>query len=93
MDPIFFDFLNEKIDVPDSFISCMNIVLDSDTYHEVASKLEDIVKLSQILNENGFANKDITISIGVKTPEMLNRINEEIYFRNSNKENHKGTLV
>lgn len=50
-------------------------------------KLEDIVKLSQILNENGFANKDITINIGVKTPEMLNRINEEIYFRNSNKEN------
>ena len=51
-------------------------------------KLEDIVKLSQILNENGFANKDITINIGVKTPEMLNRINEEIYFRNSNKENN-----
>lgn len=51
-------------------------------------KLEDIVKLSQILNENGFANKDITINIGVKTPEMLNRINEEIYFRNSNKEDN-----
>ena len=51
-------------------------------------KLEDIVKLSQILNENGFANKDITINIGDKTPEMLNRINEEIYFRNSNKENN-----
>ena len=51
-------------------------------------KLEDIVKLSQILNENGFANKDITINIGVKTLEMLNRINEEIYFRNSNKENN-----
>lgn len=51
-------------------------------------KLEDIVKLSQILNENGFANKDITINIGVKTPEMLNRINEEIYFRNSNKDNN-----
>ena len=51
-------------------------------------KLEDIVKLSQILNENGFANKDITINIGVKTPEMLNRINEEIYFRNINKENN-----
>lgn len=51
-------------------------------------KLDDIVKLSQILNENGFANKDITINIGVKTPEMLNRINEEIYFRNSNKENN-----
>lgn len=51
-------------------------------------KLDDIIKLSQILNENGFANKDITINIGVKTPEMLNRINEEIYFRNSNKENN-----
>jgi hypothetical protein len=51
-------------------------------------KLEDIVKLSQMLNENGFANQDITINIGVKTPEMLNRINEEIYFRNSNKENN-----
>lgn len=50
-------------------------------------KIEDIIKLSKFLSENGFADKDITINIGVKTPEMLNRINEEIYFRNSNKEN------
>jgi hypothetical protein len=50
-------------------------------------KIEDIMKLSKFLSENGFADKDITINIGVKTPEMLNRINEEIYFRNSNKEN------
>jgi hypothetical protein len=50
-------------------------------------KIEDIMKLSKFLSENGFAYKDITINIGVKTPEMLNRINEEIYFRNSNKEN------
>lgn len=50
-------------------------------------KIEDIMKLSKFLSENGFTDKDITINIGVKTPEMLNRINEEIYFRNSNKEN------
>ena len=50
-------------------------------------KIEDIIKLSKFLSENGFVDKDITINIGVKTPEMLNRINEEIYFRNSNKEN------
>lgn len=50
-------------------------------------KLENIMKLSQFLNENGFANTNITINIGVKTPELLNRINEEIYFRNSNRDN------
>jgi hypothetical protein len=55
-------------------------------------KIEDIMKLSKFLSENGFADKDITINIGVKTPEMLNRINEEIYFRNSNKENELKTV-
>ena len=55
-------------------------------------KLEDIIKLSKILNENGFTNSDITINIGVKTSEILNRINEEIYFRNSSKEHELKTV-
>lgn len=52
MDSSFFDFLNEKMEVEDSFISCINMALDSDTYHEVASKLDDIVKASKIYKDD-----------------------------------------
>ncbi|MBE6151061.1 MAG: hypothetical protein E7162_04545 [Firmicutes bacterium] len=59
MDPSFFDFLNQKMDVEDSFISCMNIVLDSDTYHEVASKLDDVVKASKLYKEDEQASLEL----------------------------------
>ena len=45
-------------------------------------KLEELVKLSAILKENDFSNKGVEIIIKVKTNELLNKINEDIYFKN-----------
>lgn len=47
IDNVFFEYL-EKITSPkDPFIACMEIIFDSDTYYEVASKLTDLVEASQ----------------------------------------------
>ena len=59
MDSSFFEFLNEKLEVEDSFISCMNMALDSDTYYEVASKLDDIVKASKTYKEDLISSLDL----------------------------------
>lgn len=45
-------------------------------------KFSDIIKISKILSENNFSNKDISIAIEVKNKIVLNKINEDIFFRN-----------
>lgn len=45
-------------------------------------RLEDIIKLSSILKENNFNDNNIEVVIKVKTNELLNKINEEIYYKN-----------
>lgn len=45
-------------------------------------KFSDIIKISKILSENNFANKGISIAIEVKNKIVLNKINEDIFFRN-----------
>lgn len=45
-------------------------------------KLEELIKLATILKENDYSNKNIEVVIKVKTNELLNKINEEIYFKN-----------
>lgn len=48
MDYELFEYMNKELDYKeDSFITCMKIVFDSDTYHELISKLDDIVLASQ----------------------------------------------
>lgn len=51
-------------------------------------KLNDLIKISELLAENNFNNKNITITIDVKTKELLNKINEDIYYRNDVNENN-----
>ena len=48
----FFEYLNKSLGLEDSFIHCMNAVFNSDTYHEVDSKLIDLVTASDIYQEN-----------------------------------------
>lgn len=45
-------------------------------------KFSDIIKISKILSENNFSNKGISIVIEVKNKIVLNKINEDIFFRN-----------
>jgi hypothetical protein len=45
-------------------------------------KFADLIKLSKILSDNGFSNKGISIAIEVKNKTILNKINEDIFFRN-----------
>lgn len=47
--------------------------------------LDDIIKLSSLMHHNGFSGENITVSIGVKTLELLNKINEEIFYKNNKK--------
>lgn len=75
MDSSFFDFLNEKMEVQDSFISCMNIVLDSDTYREVASKLDDIVKASKLYKEDEQSALDLICDLkSTKHKEVIDGV-------------------
>jgi hypothetical protein len=45
-------------------------------------KLEDIIKMSTLLSENGFSDKNIEVILKLKTNELLNKINEDIYYKN-----------
>ena len=46
------------------------------------AKLDDLINLSNLLNENNYSDKVSEIIFKVKTNEILNKINEDIYFRN-----------
>ena len=53
MDIDFFDELNKDLnDSNDSFITLMKIAFDSDSYHELGSKLNDIIKASKLYKTN-----------------------------------------
>ena len=48
-----FDYLNKEMDLEqDSFITCMNSVLDSDTFYEVISKMDSIQEASEVCLED-----------------------------------------
>lgn len=47
--------------------------------------IDELIKLSQFLIENDYHKKNITVNFGIKTRELLNRINEDIYYRNTEK--------
>ncbi len=47
--------------------------------------IDELIKLSQFLVENDYHKKNVTVNFGIKTRELLNRINEDIYYRNTEK--------
>jgi len=83
----FFDFLDQKTGT-DSFITCMEIIFDSDTYHEMASKLDDLVRASQIYKEDivpslmlieelkSDMHKEVIDGITMTWPENENSVNK-----------------
>jgi 2C-methyl-D-erythritol 2,4-cyclodiphosphate synthase len=44
-------------------------------------KYDDLVKISNILSENGYNCSNVTIEIAVHTQKMLNRLNSDFFFR------------
>lgn len=45
-------------------------------------KLDDLVKISKLLSDNGYADVDMEICINVPSDKLLNKINEDLYYRN-----------
>lgn len=45
-------------------------------------KLNQLIDLSKLLNENGYSNLNFEIIIPIDSDALLNRINEDIFFRN-----------
>ena len=84
MNPNFFEYLNKENPQQDSFITCMTIVLDSDTYYEIKSKLNDLIKASKIYEEdekealkliselNSVKHKEVIDGIVMSWPENNN---------------------
>ena len=44
-------------------------------------KYDDLVKISNILSENGYNCSNVTVEIVVHTQKMLNRLNSDFFFR------------
>ena len=44
-------------------------------------KYDDLVNISNILNENGYGCDNVTIEITVHTQKMLNRLNSDFFLR------------
>ena len=44
-------------------------------------KYDDLVKISNILSENGYNCSNVTVEVAVHTQKMLNRLNSDFFFR------------
>lgn len=49
-------------------------------------KIEEVAKIASVLNEKGYSNQGFDIVIPVPNIELLNKINEELYYKNNGKE-------
>lgn len=54
-------------------------------------KYDDLVKISNALNENGYGCENLTIEIAIHTQKMLNRINNDFFYRSGKKEEERVT--
>jgi hypothetical protein len=44
-------------------------------------KYDDLVKISNILSENGYNCSNVTVEVAVHTQKMLDRLNSDFFFR------------
>lgn len=44
-------------------------------------KYDDLVKISNILGENGYNCSNVTVEVAVHTQKMLDRLNSDFFFR------------
>ena len=42
---------------------------------------EDVCRIAKYLNQEGYGDSNITVSIGVKDKATLNKLNEDFYYR------------
>ena len=52
-------------------------------------KYDDLVKISNILSENGYNCSNVTVEVAVHTQKMLNRLNSDFFFRSGLSEDKK----
>jgi len=50
---------------------------------------EDVIDIAQFLVERGLNNNGITISVELESKELLDKINEDFFYRITNGENYK----
>lgn len=43
----------------------------------------DLEKMAALLEDNGYGASNITVVIGVRSHEILSRVNEDYYYRNN----------
>ncbi len=56
-------------------------------------KYDDLVQISNILNEVGYGCSNVTIEIAIHTQKMLNRINDDFFYKSGKKEEDRVTDV
>lgn len=54
-------------------------------------KYDDLVTISNILNENGYGCDNVTIEIAIHTQKMLNRLNDDFFYKSGRKEEDRVT--
>lgn len=54
-------------------------------------KYDDLLKISNLLNENGYGCENITVEIGIHTQKMLNRINDDFFYKSGKKDEERVT--
>lgn len=52
-------------------------------------KYDDVLKIASFLKENGYDKYGLTISSVIETKDMLNKINEDFYYRIYGNNNEK----
>ena len=50
-------------------------------------KSDDLEKIAALLSDNGYKDSNITIVINARTKDILDRVNEDLFYRN----NQEGT--
>ena len=48
---------------------------------EIVLKYDDLIKLSNAITELGYDQSNITVNIGIRTKQRLNRLNDDFFFK------------
>lgn len=54
-----------------------------DNMGDIVLKYDDLIKLSNAITELGYDHSNITVNIGIRTKERLNRLNDDFFYRSN----------
>lgn len=64
-----------------------------DNKGDIVLKYDDLIKLSNSITELGYDHSNITVNIGIRTRERLNRLNDDFFFKSGLPEEQRITDV